>query len=308
AISFREDESLHSLTPRAPIPIPPSICISGGSSPSRSMTTGKFQQQSILSLRGSLLTLAAITFLYLTYASLNSLHSSLSSAARTSPALISSALGKRIVRSETNTDAGAGEKEIGGKDAFTDDEITDLYHFPEIFKLNYAAMEENFKVYIYTDGDPKTFYQTPRKLTGKYASEGYFFQNIRESKFRTKDPDQAHLFFIPISCHKMRGKFFVTCHDVGVRATEGVPFLVKNAIRAVCSPSYDVGFIPHKDEKDVYNLKQILKDIPHEQFVELNRNVAKVQKHFQWNTPPIKYDAFHMVMYDLWLRRHAIRY
>lgn len=41
--------------------------------------------------------------------------------------------------------------------------------------------------------------------------------------------------------------FFVTCHDVGVRATEGLPLLVKNSIRAVCSPSYDVGFIPHKD-------------------------------------------------------------
>ncbi|KAF3955336.1 hypothetical protein CMV_019436 [Castanea mollissima] len=125
-----------------------------------------------------------------------------------------------------------------------------------------------------------TFYQTPRKLTSKYASEGYFFQNIRESRFRTSDPDQAHLFFIPISCHKMRGKgtsyenmtiivqnyvesliskypywnrtlgadhFFVTCHDVGVRATEGFPLLVKNSIRVVCSPSYDVGFIPHKD-------------------------------------------------------------
>lgn len=67
-------------------------------------------------------------------------------------------------------------------------------------------MEKKFKVYIYRDGDPNTFYQTPRKLTGKYASEGYFFQNIRESKFVTDDPDQAHLFFIPISCHKMRGK------------------------------------------------------------------------------------------------------
>lgn len=61
-------------------------------------------------------------------------------------------------------------------------------------------------MFIYTDGDPNTFYQTPRKLTGKYASEGYFFQNIRESKFRTEDPDRADLFFIPISCHKMRGK------------------------------------------------------------------------------------------------------
>ena len=41
--------------------------------------------------------------------------------------------------------------------------------------------------------------------------------------------------------------FFLTCHDVGVRATEGVPLLVKNSIRVVCSPSYDVGFIPQKD-------------------------------------------------------------
>lgn len=41
--------------------------------------------------------------------------------------------------------------------------------------------------------------------------------------------------------------FFVTCHDVGVRAFEGLPFLIKNTIRVVCSPSYDVGYIPHKD-------------------------------------------------------------
>lgn len=352
------------------------------------------------------------------------------------------------------------EVEESGSDGFTD-----VYHVPEVFKLNYAAMERRFKVFIYPDGDPKTFYQTPRKLTGKYASEGYFFQNIRESKFRTEDPDEADLFFIPISCHKMRGKgtsyenmttivqnyvdgliskypywnrtlgadhFFVTCHDVGVRATEGLPLLVKNSIRAVCSPSYDVGFIPHKDialpqvlqpfalprggddienrttlgfwaghrnsrirvilartwendteldisnnrinratghlvyqkrfyrtkfcicpggsqvnsariadsihygcipvilsnyydlpfndildwkkfavilkEKDVYDLKQILKDISHEQFVTLHNNLVKIQKHFQWNTPPIPYDAFHMVMYDLWLRHSVIKY
>lgn len=88
-----------------------------------------------------------------------------------------------------------------------------MYHSPSVFKLNYAEMERKFKVYIYPDGDPKTFYQTPRKLTGKYASEGYFFQNIRDSRFRTLDPNQAHLFFIPISCHKMRGKvcLFTIC-------------------------------------------------------------------------------------------------
>ncbi|MQL79022.1 hypothetical protein Taro_011452 [Colocasia esculenta] len=170
-----------------------------------------------------------------------------------------------------------------GGDAPTEDVPSSpsyVYRTPELFRRNYEEMVRRFKVYIYPDGDPETYYQTPRKLTGKYASEGYFFQNIRESSFRTENPDKADLFFIPISCHKMRGKgisyenmtiivqnyvesliakypywnrtlgadhFFVTCHDVGVRATEGLHFLVKNSIRVVCSPSYDVGYIPHKD-------------------------------------------------------------
>ncbi|KAM1161343.1 hypothetical protein ACFX2B_000453 [Malus domestica] len=210
----------------------------------------------LCSLQGSLLTLAILTLLSFIYFSLNSLHPSASASASPTTYISSS-----------SSDA-------------DNEQFSDIYHSPEVFRLNFAEMEAKFKVYIYPDGDPNTFYQTPRKLTGKYASEGYFFQNIRESHFRTDDPDQAHLFFIPISSHKMRGKgasyenmtiivrdyvesliskypywnrtlgadhFFVTCHDVGVRATEGLPLLVKNSIRVVCSPSYDVGFIPHKD-------------------------------------------------------------
>ncbi|GAU23305.1 hypothetical protein TSUD_237590 [Trifolium subterraneum] len=217
---------------------------------------------SLFSLRGLLLTLAILTLLSFTFLSFK--YSTPSTQVTDSPAKLFDA--GRIEQDDVVDDGG--------------DEFGDVYHSPRVFKLNFAEMEKNFKVYIYPDGDSKTFYQTPRKLTGKYASEGYFFQNIRESRFRTLDPDQAHLFFIPISCHKMRGKgtsyenmtiivqnyvesliskypywnrtlgadhFFVTCHDVGVRATEGLPLLVKNSIRAVCSPSYDVGFIPHKD-------------------------------------------------------------
>ncbi|XP_057763242.1 probable glycosyltransferase At5g03795 isoform X2 [Arachis stenosperma] len=413
-----------------------------------SFTVKQTQQLSsnhgLLSLRGALLTLAILTLLSFTFLSLKY---------STASPQISVA---KLVDPEVKE---RNDEEEGGE------ELSDIYHSPRVFKLNYAEMMEKFKVYIYPDGDPKTFYQTPRKLTGKYASEGYFFQNIRESRFRTLDPDQAHLFFIPISCHKMRGKgtsydnmtiivqnyvegliakypywnrtlgadhFFVTCHDVGVRATEGLPFLIKNTIRAVCSPSYDVGFIPHKDvalpqvlqpfalpaggndienrtnlgfwaghrnskirvilarvwendteldisnnrisratghlvyqkrfyktkfcicpggsqvnsariadsihygcipvilsnyydlpfndiidwrkfavvlkESDVYQLKQILKNISHAEFVSLHNNLVKIQKHFQWNTPPISYDAFHMVMYDLWLRHFTIKY
>lgn len=88
----------------------------------------------------------------------------------------------------------------------SDDGDDDVYHLPKVFRLNYEEMVKRFKVYVYSDGDPNTYYQTPRKLTGKYASEGYFFQNLRESNFVTDDPHRADLFFIPISCHKMRGK------------------------------------------------------------------------------------------------------
>ncbi|KAG5007752.1 hypothetical protein JHK82_025677 [Glycine max] len=439
------------------------------------MMTGK---QGFFSLRGSLLFLAVLTLLSFTYLSLKY--------STPTPQVTNLSVEK------LNDAPGTEKEEEGGGE---EEEVPDTFHSPRVFKLNYEEMEKKFKVYIYPDGDPNTFYQTPRKLTGKYASEGYFFQNIRDSRFRTENPDEAHLFFIPISCHKMRGKgtsyenmtiivqnyvesliskypywnrtlgadhFFVTCHDVGVRATEGLEFLVKNSIRAVCSPSYDVGFIPHKDvalpqvlqpfalpaggndienrttlgfwaghrnskirvilarvwendteldisnnrisratghlvyqkrfyrskfcicpggsqvnsariadsihygcipgicklhtycvmvfvvflawyeigrfalhislilsnyydlpfndildwnkfavvlkESDVYQLKQILKNISDAEFVTLHNNLVKVQKHFQWNSPSIRFDAFHLVMYDLWLRHHTIKY
>uniref|UniRef100_A0A2P2IVF1 Exostosin GT47 domain-containing protein n=1 Tax=Rhizophora mucronata TaxID=61149 RepID=A0A2P2IVF1_RHIMU len=35
---------------------------------------------------------------------------------------------------------------------------------------------------------------------------------------------------------------------------------------------------------------------------------VRASQHFTWNQAPKPYDAFHMVMYQLWLRRHTIRY
>lgn len=226
--------------------------------------------------------------------------------------------------------------------------------------------------------------------------------------------------------------FFVTCHDVGVRAFEGLPFIIKNSIRVVCSPSYNAGYIPHKDvalpqilqpfalpaggndienrtilgfwaghrnskirvilariwendtelaisnnrinraignlvyqkhffrtkfcvcpggsqvnsarisdsihygcmpvilsdyydlrfsgilnwrkfavvlkESDVYELKSILKSLSQKEFVSLHKSLVQVQKHFEWHSPPVPYDAFHMIMYELWLRHHVIKY
>ncbi|EPS72202.1 exostosin family protein [Genlisea aurea] len=421
---------------------------------------------SVCSLRGSIVSLAAVTLISFSCFSVKSLwfDSRLSlTTDRIADIAPPSVIKERAGSCADNLDNVSRLAEDADGGEFGEEDF--VYHSPHVFKLNYDEMVKRFKVYIYPDGDPNTYYQTPRKLTGKYASEGYFFQNIRESGFVTDDAERADLFFIPISSHKMRGKgisyenmtiivrdyveslihkypywnrtlgadhFFVTCHDVGVRATEGLPNLVKNSIRAVCSPSYDVGFIPHKDvalpqvlqpfalpsggndvenrtnlgfwaghrnsrirvilarvwendteldisnnrisratgpllyqkrfyrnkfcicpggsqvnsaritdsihygcvpvivsdyydlpfndvlnwrrfavvvkEKDVYQLKQILKNITQQQFVSLHGSLVKVQKHFRWNSPPVKFDAFHMVMYELWLRRHVVRY
>lgn len=35
---------------------------------------------------------------------------------------------------------------------------------------------------------------------------------------------------------------------------------------------------------------------------------CQVQKHFQWNSPATSHDAFHMIMYELWLRHHVVKY
>lgn len=64
--------------------------------------------------------------------------------------------------------------------------------------------------------------------------------------------------------------FFVTCHDISLKATVGVPHLVKNSIRVVCSPrDDDDGYIPHKD----FSFPQILQpfSLPAATFYPNNR-------------------------------------
>ncbi|CAA3006848.1 probable glycosyltransferase At5g03795 [Olea europaea subsp. europaea] len=58
---------------------------------------------------------------------------------------------------------------------------------------------------------------------------------------------------------------------------------------------------------DIPLLKNILEEIGLEEYSKLQNNVMKVQRHFQWHNFPVDFDAFHMVMYELWLRRSHVR-
>lgn len=180
--------------------------MSTGGKASQPQAAAAFSLSSSTLLQSSVLTLATLTLLSFTYFSYNSnsLHYSPPPPTTTTTTSTSQLYPSKLEVVEVEKQK--QKQKEREKDDDDDDVSWDVYHLPQIFGLNYAEMERRFKVYIYPDGDPNTFYQTPRKLTGKYASEGYFFQNIRESTFRTHDPNQAQLFFIPISCHKMRGK------------------------------------------------------------------------------------------------------
>lgn len=70
------------------------------------------------------------------------------------------------------------------------------------------------KVYIYRDGSRPIFHKPP--LKGIYASEGWFMKLMEENKqFVTRDPEKAHLFYLPYSARQMGLALYVAgSHDL----------------------------------------------------------------------------------------------
>lgn len=61
-------------------------------------------------------------------------------------------------------------------------------------------MERRLKVYVYQEGELPIVHDGPCKDI--YTTEGRFIQEMeqgKQSKFRTRDPNLAHLFFMPFS-------------------------------------------------------------------------------------------------------------
>ncbi|CAK9160231.1 unnamed protein product [Ilex paraguariensis] len=55
-------------------------------------------------------------------------------------------------------------------------------------------------------------------------------------------------------------------------------------------------------------LKKVLVDISKDRYERMRGFAVTASQHLVWNSSPQPYDAFHMVVYQLWLRRHTIRY
>ncbi|XP_038702743.1 probable glycosyltransferase At3g07620 [Tripterygium wilfordii] len=145
-------------------------------------------------------------------------------------------------------------------------------------------MERLFKIFVYEEGEPPLFhYGTCKNI---YSLEGIFISLIEtNTKFRTRNPDEAQLYFLPFSVvmilehlfHPIiRDKavlernivdyvntishrypywnrslgadhFMLSCHDWGPRATWYVRQLYFNSIRVLCNANTSEHFNPKKD-------------------------------------------------------------
>nr|XP_017219321.1 PREDICTED: probable glycosyltransferase At5g25310 isoform X2 [Daucus carota subsp. sativus] len=160
-----------------------------------------------------------------------------------------------------------------------------IYRNPGAF-YHYLEMERRLKVYVYEEGELPIVHDGPCKDI--YTTEGRFIQEIeqgKKSKFRTRDPNLAHLFFMPFSVtwmvkylytpksynlkplqdfvsdyirvvstkhpfwNRTQGAdhFMLSCHDWGPHASRGNPLLYNTSIRVLCNANSSEGFNPQKD-------------------------------------------------------------
>ncbi|KAF4397127.1 hypothetical protein G4B88_008973 [Cannabis sativa] len=121
----------------------------------------------------------------------------------------------------------------------------------------------------------------------------------------------------PYADELLGSKFCLHVKGFEVNTARIADSLYYGCVPVVIANYYDLPFNDILDWKtfsvivptmDIPLLKEILKNISYDEYLRLQSNVLKVRKHFQWHLKPIDYDAFHMVMYELWLRRSFLRF
>ncbi|KAJ7964579.1 Exostosin-like [Quillaja saponaria] len=308
--------------------------------------------------------------------------------------------------------------------------LTSPYLSPTTIFPNYQKMLQSFKIFIYKPNKPFT-YET--------AAESLFYTSLLHSPFRTENPDEAHLFFVPFSPDlSMRSlarfirtlrmeqpywnrtlgadHFYLSCTGIGYESDRNLVELKKNSVQISCFPTRNGNFVPHKDitlppvknpqaplnttarflgyvmvnggrestlvnelsydpefliesqpsdqvgrskfclfdyevdvtgigealslgcvpavitdrpindlpfmdvlrwqemvvvvkrERGVKEVKRVLDRTWRERYEEMRGLGVVASKHFEWHEQSQPFDSFQTVMYELWLRRHTIRY
>ncbi|XP_049370648.1 probable glycosyltransferase At5g03795 [Solanum verrucosum] len=160
-----------------------------------------------------------------------------------------------------------------------------IYRNTNAFHRSYLEMEKKFKIYVYEEGELPIFHNGPCRSI--YSTEGRFIYEMEKGNmYRTKDPEEALVYFLPFSVvvmvrylyvsggpdsrhvigrtvadyiHVISSRhsfwntslgadhFMLSCHDWGPHTTSYVPHLFNNSIRVLCNANTTEGFNPQKD-------------------------------------------------------------
>ncbi|XP_010276888.1 PREDICTED: probable glycosyltransferase At5g03795 [Nelumbo nucifera] len=167
-------------------------------------------------------------------------------------------------------------------------------------------------------GDPPNLFSSKRKKLAFFA--GSVNSPVRQRLIESWENDtdisvHSGRLKTPYTDELLESKFCLHVKGFEVNTARIGDAMYFGCIPVIIANYYDLPFADILNWKhfsltvatlDIPLLKKILQSVSYDQYSTLQRNLLKVRKHFKWHPFPVDYDAFYMVMYELWLRRSSV--